>query len=422
MSNSPYTVDFSTPPSTETDMDGPQALGQTLPVTGKKPRRMESVVVKLSDVHDQTLQKELQMMDKNNDGSLTLDEVLRGARDLVNSRANMKLLKQLLGAMVVMLLLIVGVVCGLTAYIVAANQISKVDNNNQLLNKENSQPVTVAQSMTRIPLGALYLFPESLPLLKDITYEDPTTDILHVKSVDRVELVHSQVLLIYATDGMMVRVAGIEASFTAVDNMGNLTDSFSICSACSSCASHSFPSTPQVTNTLATYFNSIDIDACATLTNFASSNMSNVSAEVPGKEHRRDASVMTSHARRSHNIASFFQGRFSCSARSPPPPPPDMSRDWYNEIQGSFLSYFEFYDGRLKPTQCPNGCATWTSMRGSFNGRNQGAVDSKWGRYRHQQLAGSFCAQPANDRGQTFWCFCRDQTRNRDIPSWSYCA
>lgn len=154
-----------------------------------------NVVFKLSDVMDFSLHKELQTLDKNKDGSLTLEEV-RGARDLVNSRANLKLLKKLLGAIFLMLLLIVGIIGGLTAYIVAANQISKYDGNNVLLNKNTNEPVSVSTSMTRIPLGALYLVPDSLPMLKDVSFRNPYTGTLHVKSVDSVALTVQNILKI----------------------------------------------------------------------------------------------------------------------------------------------------------------------------------------------------------------------------------
>lgn len=321
----------------------------------------QSFSINLTDIQlqDAALARELEAIDRNHDGKLTVAEIAEGVRRLQESQTANRHLKQISVSLAVAVCIIVGLVVGLTAFIVDKNQISKYDNNNNLLNKDTNQPVSVSQSITRIPLGALYLFSDTLAHIKDISFHDPRDDSTNYLSVVSVKFTSSTKVVVMTLDPLnseklRVVVSGEEARFESTDTNGNYTHVFSICAACSSCGSYSTPKTPVVDTLLRQYYDGVNIEECVLLTNVANATEdydyfdANATTDYfdanttlfPDPVFDFDSNSTVSDRRRAARgiqrrfwaiafelcLSGLFSGlgALADSQRPPPPPPPPM--------------------------------------------------------------------------------------------------
>lgn len=60
------------------------------------------------------------------------------------------------------------------------------------------------------------------------------------------------------------------------------------------------------------------------------------------------------------------------------------------------------------PAVCTHGCALWSDLASDGCTRDQKEVDAKWKAGKAPADSARFCSMPANDPGDTYWCYCKD--------------
>ena len=147
----------------------------------------------------------IQAADINNDGSLSIDELLEVMRSEERAVSDRKLMRNFLIALVVAVLILIATLCGTVYAIVKLTQ-EVNDSNGVLVSSTTGQPMSTGGMRLQLEADSLYRYPDPalLQSFESVVIPSDTGDTMY--RIARIEAQPNTSALIYTVDGTMIEV------------------------------------------------------------------------------------------------------------------------------------------------------------------------------------------------------------------------